>query len=206
MDVKTAFLNGYLKEDIYIEQPLSFTSGDGDHKVCKLQRSIYGLKQTSQSWNHHFDEEIKSFDFIKNKEKLCVYKKVSRSIIIFNVLYVDDILLIGNDIPMLIMVKRWLSKKFSIKNLGEASNILGIKVYRDRPKWMLGLSQKLYIKKVLKRFSMKNSKRGLLPLRNGINLSKMMYPTTSEEVQRMSRIFLYLSHRKPHVCHAVYST
>ena len=69
-----------------------------------------------------------------------------------------------------------------MKDLGEASYILEIKVYRDRPKWMLILSQKLYVEKVLKRFSMKNSKRRLLPLRHGISLSKMMCPTTSEEV------------------------
>ena len=75
-----------------------------------------------------------------------------------------------------------------MKNLGKVSYILGIKVYRDRSKRILGLSQKLYIEKVLKRFSMKNSKRGLLPLRHGINLSKMMCQTTSEEVQYMSRI------------------
>ena len=100
----------------------------------------------------------------------------------------DDILLIGNDIPMLTMVKRWLPKKFSMKDLGKASYILRVKIYRDRSKWMLGLSQKLYIKKLLKRFSMKNFKRELLPLRHGINLFKTMCLTTSEEVQRMSRI------------------
>ena len=75
-----------------------------------------------------------------------------------------------------------------MKDLGETSYILKIKIYKDRSKWMLGLSQKLYIKNVLKRFSMKNSKRDLLPLRYGIRLSKTMCLTTSEEIQRMSRI------------------
>ena len=134
MDVKTAFLNGYLNEDIYMEQSMGFTSGDGDHKVCKLQRSICGLKQASRSWNHHFDEIIKSFDFIKNEEEPCVYKRVSESAIIFLVLYVDDILLIENDIFMLTMIKRWLSKEFFMKDLGEAFYILKIKVYKNRPK------------------------------------------------------------------------
>ena len=69
-----------------------------------------------------------------------------------------------------------------MKDLGEASYILGIKIYRDRPKRMLGLSQKLYIEKMLKRFSMKNFKRKLLPLGHGINLFKMMCLTISEEV------------------------
>ena len=70
----------------------------------------------------------------------CVYKKTNGSAIIFLVLYVDDILLIGNDIPMLQSIKTWLSSKFFMKDLGEASYILGIKIYRDRSKRMLGLS------------------------------------------------------------------
>ena len=103
-------------------------------------------------------------------------------------MYGDDILLIENDIPMLTMIKRWLSKKFSMKDLGEASYILGIKVYRDRSKRMLGLSQKLYIEKMLKKFNIENSKRGLLSLSHSIHLSKTMCLTISEKVQRMSRI------------------
>ena len=188
MDVKTTFLNWYLEKNIYMERPLSFTSDDDNHRVCKLQRSIYRLKQASRSWNFYFDDAIKLFDFIKNEEEPCVYKKISESIITFLVLYVDDILLIENDIPMQTMIKRWLSKKFFMKDLGEASYILGIKVYRDIFKRMLGLSQKLYIEKVLKRFSMKNSKSELLSIRHDIHLFKTMYPITSEKVQRMSKI------------------
>ena len=105
MDVKTAFLNEYLEEDIYMEQPLGFTSSDSDHKVWKLQRFIYELKQTSQSWKTCFNDVIKIFDFIKNEKEPCVYKKISGSAITFLVLYVDDIVLIGNDIPMLTSVK-----------------------------------------------------------------------------------------------------
>ena len=99
------FLNGYLEEDIYMEQSLGFTSSDTDHKVCKLQRSIYGLKQASRSWNTHFNDVIKMFGFIKNEEESCVFKRASGSTVVFLVLYVDDILLIGNDILMMTIVK-----------------------------------------------------------------------------------------------------
>ena len=159
MDVKTAFLNGNLIEDVYMTQPDGFTSKE-PNKVCKLQRSIYGLKQASRSWNIRFDETIKEFDFIKNEDEPCVYKKVSGSARVFLVLYVDDILLMGNDIPMLQSVKIWLSKKFSMKDLGEATYILGMRICRDRSRRLLGLSQSTYIEKVLKRFSMDQSKRG----------------------------------------------
>ena len=80
--------------------------------------------------------------------------KTNGSANVFLVLYVDDILLIGNDVSVLQSVKIWLSKNFSIKDLGEATCILGIKIYRDRTKRLLGLSQSTYIDKMLKRFSM----------------------------------------------------
>ena len=159
MDVKTAFLNGNLVEDMYMARPDGFVLEGQTDKVCKLQRSIYGLKQASRSWNIRFDEVVKEFEFIKNEDEPCVYKKISESAIIFLVFYVDDILIIGNDIPNLQSVKTWLSKYFSMKDLGEAAYILGIKIYRDRSNRLLGLSQSTYIDKVLKRFSMEESKK-----------------------------------------------
>ena len=87
-----AFLNGELKEKVYMIQPEEFTSID-ESKVCRLHKSIYGLKQASQSWNKHFDK--------CNGEEPYVYKWANGSIVIFLVLYVDDILLIENAIPVL---------------------------------------------------------------------------------------------------------
>jgi hypothetical protein len=95
--------------------------------VCKLNRSIYGLKQASRSWNIRFDETIKEFGFTKNPDEACVYKKEADEIKIFLVLYVDDILLIGNDKTALNEVKDYLSKQFSMKDLGEATYILGMR-------------------------------------------------------------------------------
>ncbi|KAJ9552913.1 LOW QUALITY PROTEIN: hypothetical protein OSB04_016958 [Centaurea solstitialis] len=105
MDVKTAFLNGKLTEDVYMEQPEGFEDPKNPNKVCKLLKSIYGLKQASRSWNLHFDERIKEFGFAKSEFEPCVYTKFSGSIVTFLVLYVDDILLIGNDVPTLQSVK-----------------------------------------------------------------------------------------------------
>ncbi|KAL0295361.1 UNVERIFIED_CONTAM: Retrovirus-related Pol polyprotein from transposon TNT 1-94 [Sesamum radiatum] len=188
MDVKTAFLNGFVEEDIFMDQPKGFTIVGEEQKVCHLQRSIYGLKQASRSWNTRFDVVIQGYDFIKNDYDPCVYKKISRSSIAYLVLYVDDILLIGNDVKMLGDIKAWLSTQFSMKDMGEASYILGIKIYRDRSRRLLGLTQSSYIEKVLKRFKMENSKRGLVPMRHGIKLSKKQSPETDEELKRMSDI------------------
>ncbi|KAL0416378.1 UNVERIFIED_CONTAM: Secreted RxLR effector protein [Sesamum latifolium] len=112
-------------------------------------------------------------------------QKVSGSSVAFLVLYVDDILLIGNDVKMLGDTKVWLSTQFSMKDLGEASYILGIKIIRDRSKRMLGMTQTSYVEKVLKRFKMENSKRGFLPVRHGVKLSKKQSPKTDEELRKM---------------------
>ncbi|GJZ22623.1 retrotransposon protein, putative, ty1-copia subclass [Tanacetum coccineum] len=101
MDVKTAFLNGYLNEEVYMEQPKGFVNPKCPNRVCKLKRSIYGLKQVSRQWNKHFDDEIKKFGFSQNADEPCVYLKASGSNINFLILYVDDILMMGNNILML---------------------------------------------------------------------------------------------------------
>lgn len=148
MDVKTAFLNGFLKEEFYMMQPEGFVDPKNADKVCKLQRSIYGLVQASRSWNICFDEVIKAFGFIQTYEESCIYKKVSGSSVAFLILYVDDILLMGNDIELLESIKAYLNKCISMKDLGEAAYILGIKIYRDRSRRLIGLSQSTYLDKI----------------------------------------------------------
>ncbi|KAK4411931.1 Retrovirus-related Pol polyprotein from transposon TNT 1-94 [Sesamum angolense] len=130
--------------------------------------SIYGLKETSRSWNTRFDEVIQGYDIIKNEFDPCIYKKISRNSVAYLVLYVNDILLIGNNVKMLGEIKAWLSTQLFVKDMGEASYILGIKIYKDRFRKMLESTQSSYIEKVLKRFKMENSKKGFLPTRHGI--------------------------------------
>ena len=93
---------------------------------------------------------------------------------------------------MLTSVKAWLSLKLSMKDLGEAAYILGIKIYRDRSRKLLGLSQSTYIDKVMKRFNMDQSKRGLLQVSHDVYLSKGMCPKTQDERDNMSRILFAL--------------
>ena len=105
--------------------------------MCKLQRSIYGLVQASWSWNKRFDSVIKAYGFIHTFGEACIYKKVSESSIAFLILYVDDILLIGNDIDFLHSRKGYQNKRFVMKDLGEAAYILGITIYRDRSRRLI---------------------------------------------------------------------
>jgi hypothetical protein len=192
MDVKMAFLNENLTKDVYMTQPKGFVDPKHAGKKCKLQNSIYGLKQASQSWNLRFDEVVKGFGFIKNVEEPCVCKEVSGSADVFLVLHVDDILLIKNDIPMMEGVKFSLKKSFLMKDLGHVAYILGIKIYRDRSKRLIGLSQDAYINKILNRFNLQDSKKGFLPMSHGITLSKKQCPSEPDEQERM-RVIPYAS-------------
>ena len=112
-------------------QPEGFIAKGQEKKVCKLQKSIYGLKQASRSWNLMLDQSVKSFRFLHSPDEPCVYKKCSGNVMVFLVLYVNNILLIGNDVGTLSSIKVWLSGQFNIKDLGKASHILGIKLLRD---------------------------------------------------------------------------
>ncbi|KAJ9538712.1 hypothetical protein OSB04_031445 [Centaurea solstitialis] len=186
MDVKTTFLNGKLSEDVYMRQPEGFVQSEHPNRVCKLQKSIYGLKQASRRWNICFDEKIKEFGFLRSEDEPCVYVRTNGSIVVFLVLYVDDILLMGNDIPTLQSVKTWLGKCFSMKDMGDATYILGIKIYRYRSRRLIGLSQSTYIDKVLKKFNMQDSKKGFIPMQHGLALTKAQYPSSSSELEKMS--------------------
>ena len=167
MDVKTIFLNGDIEEEVYMKQPEGFSSSVGEHLVCKLRKSIYGLKQASRQWYFKFHEVISSFGFVENPMDQCIYQKVSGSKICFLVLYVDDILLATNDKGLLHEVKQFLSKNFDMKDMGEASYVIGIKIYRDRPRGILGLSQETYIDKLLERFRMKDCSPSVAPIVKG---------------------------------------
>ena len=114
-----------------------------------MLRSIYGLKQASRSWNLRFDEIIKTYGFEQNVDGPCVFVYVKEKNVVFLVLYVDDIILIGNDVETLSNVKKWLAEQFQMKYLGEESYILGIQIIRDRKNKLLALSQASYIDKVL---------------------------------------------------------
>ena len=126
MDVKTAFLNGNLNEKVYMDQPMGFIEIKKEHMVCKLKRLIYGLKQASRQWYLKFNDTIVSFVFKENTIDRCIYLKVSGSKFIFLILYVDDILLATNNLHFLYETKMFLSNNFEMKDMGEATYVIGI--------------------------------------------------------------------------------
>ena len=113
---------------------------------------------------------------------------MSGSSIAFLILYVDDILLIGNDIEFPNSIKGYLNKSFSMKDLGEAAYILGIKIYRDRSRHLIGLSQSTYLDKVLNKFKIDLSKKRFFHVLQGVKLSQTQCPTTAEDREKMKFI------------------
>ena len=140
MDVKTALLNRDLEEEVHRKQPEGFFSSEGENLVCKLKKCMYGLTQASHQWYLKFHDVISSFGFVENIKDQCIYYKDSGSKICFLVLYVDDILLVTNDKSMLHEVKQFLFKSFDMKDMGEVSYLIGIKIHRYKSCGVLGLS------------------------------------------------------------------
>ena len=125
MDVRAAFLNGDLVEDVYMSQPIGFEEVGKEHMLCKLHKSIYGIKQTSRQWHLKFDEVVITNDYKENIVDQCIYMKVNGSRYIFLVLYIYDILIAANDTDLLVEIKQLLFSHFDMKDLGEATYVLG---------------------------------------------------------------------------------
>uniref|UniRef100_A0A7N2LJ68 Retrovirus-related Pol polyprotein from transposon TNT 1-94 n=1 Tax=Quercus lobata TaxID=97700 RepID=A0A7N2LJ68_QUELO len=150
LDVKTAFLHGDLEEDIYMIQPEGFIVQGQENLVCKLRKSLYGLKQTPRQWYKKFDSFMQ-IRFKRCEADHCCYVKSFDNSYIILLLYVDDMLIVGSSIEEINNLKKQLSKQFAMKDLGAAKQILGMRIIRDKANCTLKLSQSEYVKKVLNR-------------------------------------------------------
>ena len=137
MDVKTTFLHGDLEEEIYMKQPEGFMVKGEKELVCKLKKSLYGLKQSPRLWYQKFDTFIRGLGFTRRKADHCVYFKLIGDRVSYLVLYMDDMLRVGNEKEIIQNLKTQLSSKFDIKDLGAANYILGMEIKRDWAKGKL---------------------------------------------------------------------
>jgi ribonuclease HI len=152
MDAVSAFLQGELKEVMFMEQPEGFE--DGTKRVCKLNRAIYGLKQAGRQWNEKLDKSLRKFGLVKSKSDPCVYYMASGDLYI--AVYVDDVLIFFNDETKLIEIKTYLSSAFEMKDLGLAKGCIGVRI-RQGDGWV-ELDQENYIVEILKKFGMTDCK------------------------------------------------
>ena len=181
MDVETAFLNGELEEDVYMKQPEGFIQPGQEHLVCKLNKSLYGLKQAGYTWNKKIDATLCSHSFTPLDADNCVYLHQQGSDIIIIALYVDDLLLFSNSLPRLSTYKKTLATEFTMTDMGEVSFVLGIKVTRDRAARTITLSQSAYADDILGRHGYNECTAVLTPTQPSIRLVKVENGSQAKE-------------------------
>ena len=161
MDVNTAFLYAPIDEVIFVEQPEGFrkVGPKGEKLVCQMKRSLYGLKQSPRNWNQVIDAWLTEYGLTASSADPCVYVRRSPDgSLLIVMLWVDDLIICGNNAAEIDHFKETISKRFDMKDLGDLSNILGLKVIRDRPARILEIHQEEYIDEVLQRFGMTDCK------------------------------------------------
>lgn len=169
MDVTCAFLNGLLDEEIYMVQPEGYEVGD---KVCRLNRSIYGLKQSPRMWNLRFHQYLLDLGFQRCDSDSCLYVKFTENNKFYLLLYVDDLLLISNSLEEIERMKLRLSEEFEMTDLNEMETFLGIHMQRDISAGTMEFSQKQYLVNTLKKFEMGDSKSTTTPMEVGVKLER----------------------------------
>lgn len=178
MDVRTAFLQGSLDTDIYMRQPDGYVSKEKPDHVCKLKKSLYGLKQAARCWNLEIDTFLKSSGFRSCDADPCVYIKSYRHedgqvYFVILTLWVDDIMVFSNNMDMMIREKRELNTRFDITDQGEVHYILGMLVQRRRDHKTLTISQPKYVEGILKKFGMQDCKSVATPAEPGKKFEKL---------------------------------
>ena len=164
MDVKTAFLNGDLKEEIYMEQPEGFIILGKEHLVCRLHRALYGLKQASRAWYIKIDQFLRSKGFIACFADPNLYVKKEGNCFIILALYVDDTILVSNHIAFMEYIKKILSSAFEMVDLGEIHSCLGIQVQRYRQQGILLLRQTKFIDDIIEKFGLAHAHSANTPI------------------------------------------
>ena len=189
LDVKTAFLHGNLEEEIFMEQPEGFKKPGTENLVCRLKKSLYGLKQSPRQWYKRFDSYMIQIGYTRCEYDCCIYvKMLDDGSYIFLLLYVDDMLIAAKSMCEVDRLKALLRKEFDMKDLGTAKKILGMEIRRDRDSRKLWISQKNYIRKVLEKFNMQDANPVSTPLANHFKLSGSQCPKNEKEIEDMSKV------------------
>lgn len=164
MDVDTAFLNGKLEEEIYMEQPEGFVDPEHPDWVCRLKRCIYGLKQASRVWNKTLDKHLKTKGFEQTKADPCIYVRNTPEGKTILCVYVDDLLIFATNNKLRDYARDILKERFKMKDIGDIKFILGVQVIRNPKTGAVTLTQSTYVKKILEDTNMDKSKPVSTPL------------------------------------------
>ncbi|GAB2273823.1 hypothetical protein Dimus_039054 [Dionaea muscipula] len=172
MDFKSAFLNGVLQEDVYVEQPLGYAVQGCEHQVLKLRKALYGLKQAPRTWNATLDVFLRDeAGFVRCPHEYAIYVKQNKGSLLILCVYVDDIIITGNDSALITVFKQSLVKRFEMTDLGMMSYYLGIQV-EQREDGILLSRARVHQESLWNRFGMWSCRLVSTPVLVGIKLSK----------------------------------
>ncbi|CAJ2672360.1 unnamed protein product [Trifolium pratense] len=202
LDVKNAFLNGDLEEEVYMDIPPGFEDKFGSN-VCKLNKSLYGLKQSPRAWFEKFTYSMKKQGYIQGQADHTLFTKFSQDgKIAVLIVYVDDIVLTGDDIVEMARVKEKLALDFEIKDLGSMRYFLGMEVARSKDG--IVVSQQKYILDLLKETGMSGCRPADTPMDPNAKLwEEGSVPVDTGRYQRLVGKLIYLSHTRPDIAFSV---
>jgi transposase InsO family protein len=203
LDVKSAFLNGDLQEEIYVEQPEGFVVQGGEDKVYLLKKALYGLKQASRAWYSKINDHLLSIGFVKSLSESTLYVKHKGKNSLIISLYVDDLLVTGNDTRLIEEFKQEMMQAFEMTDLGLMTFFLGIEIKHNEND--VFIYQKKYAKEILKKFQMEECKTVSTPMNQKENLSKEDGFDKVDEGYYRSLIgcLMYLTATRPDILFAV---
>ncbi|GJS78367.1 ribonuclease H-like domain-containing protein [Tanacetum coccineum] len=206
MDVNNAFLYGDLNEEVYMLPPPGF-SKPNENKVCKLKKSLFGLKQAPRQWNHKLTEALRDAGFVQSKNDHSLFVKNVGSVFLCVLVYVDDLVITGNDELEIENFKSFLKNKFKIKDLGELKYFLGIKVLKT--KTGLCLTQRKYCLELLHDFGLLGCKPVMTPLPENIVLAHKesendKFYVNFANYQRLVSKLIYLTLTRPDIYYVVH--
>ena len=207
MDIKTAFLNRELSEEVFMKQPEGFVKEGEKDLVCRLKKSIYGLKQSPRCWNTALDSHLKKMKFIQTKADPCIYVFKDKTETVIIAVYVDDILIAGTSNKKIAEVKSAIANRFEVKDMGELHYFLGVKIVRDSQAGTIWLGQPSYSENIVQDFNMENANVCRTQTNPSLKLTKADETSTyadTEKYQSAVGKLLFLSTRtRPDIAFAV---
>ena len=203
LDVKTAFLHGELNEEVYVSQPEGFEKKGEEHKVFKLSKALYGLRQAPRAWNTKLDQILKRLGFKKCSKESSVYRKDDKGKLLIVAIYVDDLFVTGNSKAEIADFKKNMSKNFEMSDLGLLTYYLGLEVKQNPD--CITITQEAYAKRILKEAAMDECNPTCIPMEFGLQLSKGQDEPEIDPTLYRRRIgcLRYLMHTRPDMAFAV---
>lgn len=202
MDVETAFLNGYVKSEVYVNQPEGYETGD--NKVYKLLKALYGLKESPRVWYDCFDKFIKTLNFVRSNYDYCLYVNRASKDPIYILIFVDDFLICSKDKNKIEEVKTSLMNRFAMKDLGKIKSYIGIDIDYNDDKNVMTLNQTKYIESLAAKYNLENSRLYDTPMETNLKLEQAMEVDENIKYRNIIGELLYISTgTRPDVAYSV---